>query len=120
MDPDPDLLLGNEDRYNKMKYILQVIVHESQLFSVVPFLGNTQYILWLTNSDMDFFPSSEEGKKIKNENWSQFFFLVGNISDVLNRNSTEKEKIFFWLIGGKNKKSQNVEFFFLVGHNFIA
>ena len=25
-------------------------------------LGNTQYILWMTNPDMDFFPSSEEGK----------------------------------------------------------
>ncbi len=32
-------------------------------------------------------------RKIKNKNWSQlFFFLVGNVSDVLSRNSTEKEK----------------------------
>ena len=27
-------------------------------------LGNSQYILWLTNPDMDFSTSSEEGKKL--------------------------------------------------------
>ncbi len=38
-----------------------------------------------------FFSLVGGGKKIKNKNWGQFFFL-GNISDFLNRNSTEKEK----------------------------
>ena len=61
-----------------------------------------------------FFSLVGGGKKIKNKNWSQFFFLVGNILDVLNRNSTEKGKKLanFWHVGGKNKKKFKMLIFF--------
>ncbi len=52
-------------------------------------LGHMRYILWLTDPDGGFQCLVGDRKKIKNKNSGPCFFLVGNISGIYDRNSTD-------------------------------
>ncbi len=84
-------------------------------------LGHTHYILWSSDPDRCDFDLSEEGKKIKNQICSHFFFL-SEISEIFyDWNSTDHIKktiVSACYVGGKIKNKDENLVFSLVGGNF--